>query len=399
MPIRDYKADSIQAYESLLSDSKISDKNKEAVKRFDTIYQTKVKPATRAKFYRHLKFFLYQTTDVEKSMHEPDTINSIFARIHAKTSPGYYATIINTTNRFVKWLNDDIKPRGFKDIKSPSKASQKRNLVKADMWDWEDGLEVIKSTMSTQFKAMIMTQLNLGARPSEFIDLNFGDIEPKGEMLIVHIRGGKTGSREAILYYGAPYLSRWLNEHPTKNPKHPLWVTENAKNSFRKNPDGDFKRASDDAILRYQYKTLLKRLQYLAVKAGIKKPTDFYTLRHSCARLLRLWGVPIEECAKQLGHSVKEFTETYGRLDTTDRERRHAEAYGIVTEDEETRPDKPVPCPKCSETNKPGSEYCARCGATISLKKAIADEADMVDKIARAVMKKMSDDDGKPKPQ
>lgn len=395
MPILDYAKSAESAYKSIINDEQISDTNKEYAKKFDKVYKIQVRPATRAKFWRHLKFFLRETDDCKTLFDNPDAVNELFAKLHKELGVSYYITIINVTNRFVKWLNDDVKPRGFKDVKSPKKSLQRRKLNKSDMWEWEDGVNVGKQTTSAQVKAMIMTQLNLGARPSEFIDLRYGDIETKGKFMVVHIRDGKTGGREAILFYAVPYLARWLNEHPSKKKDAPLWLVENAKNSHVKDEQGNFKQGKQGQIIQANYATLKKRLEYLVRKAGLSKRTDFYTLRHSCARLLRLWGVPVEECAKQLGHSVKEFTETYGRLDTSDREARHAKALGVSTDVKDAKPQEPVACPKCEQVNPPEKEQCSRCGSPMTLKKALAEKDDTKQMIISVVAEALREERAK----
>lgn len=399
MPIIDYAKAADASYESVLNDKKISEQNKEYVKSFDKIYRQQVRPATRNKFYRHLVFFLRETEDVKLLFDDFETVNDLFSRLHNDMSAGYYITIINVTNRFVKWLNDDVKPKGFKDIKSPKKSLQRRKLNKNDMWTWEDGQKLVKATNSSMIKAIVMTQLNLGARPSEFIDLKYGDIEPKGKMMIVHIRDGKTGSREAILFHAVPYLARWLNEHPSKNSNDPLWILEDTKKSHSIDDKGKPIKLSANAIVSMKYPAIRKRIEKLKAKTGITKSSDFYTLRHSCARLLRMWNVPIEECAKQLGHSIKEFTETYGRLDTRDREARHAKAFGLDEVISDELPEKPLSCPKCEQINAPKQEYCTRCGSPLTLKKAIDEDTEMADRIAQLVMKKMKNQDEQEKPK
>ena len=79
------------------------------------------------------------------------------------------------------------KPKGFKDIKGIPKIKQKRKLNPEDMVTWEDGEKLINSTNSMQLKAVLATQLDGGFRPSEFIDLKYGDIIQKNDFIIVSI--------------------------------------------------------------------------------------------------------------------------------------------------------------------------------------------------------------------
>lgn len=386
MPIIDYEKSAEASFKAILEDPKISDVNKAHAERFDKVYKRNVRPATRNKFWRHMPFFLRETNDCTELFEDRDAVNDLFERLHRELSSGYYITIINCTNRFVRWLNDDMKPKAFKDIKSPKKSLQRRKLSKNDMWEWEEALKVIGETNSVQVKAMVMTQLNLGARPSEFIDLRYGDIEAKGDFMIINIRDGKTGERKALLYHAVPYLARWMNDHPTKDKNDPLWILEDSKKSHRK---GD-KESAKGKVISARYPAIRKRIEVLKARANIDKGSDFYTFRHSCARLLRLWGVPVEECAKQLGHSVKEFTETYGRLDTSDRELRHAKAFGIEVEDSVSAP-KPQSCAKCGSLNGAESEFCGRCGSALSVKTALGQMAEQDAAIEEFLMSKLEE--------
>ncbi len=193
------------------------------------------------------------------------------------------------------------------------------------MIKWEEGIELSKATPSIQMKAVILTQLDGGFRPSELIDLNYGDIEIKKDFIICNVKDGKTGSRTVILFRGVPYLVRWLQNHPTKKSNDPLWVSER------------------DNITRYNYAALIKRVKDIGFKSrinipsdekrGIKeiinKPLDFYNLRHSACLIAKLDNIPLEEAAKKFGHSVEFFTNTYGRMDTSGSIARLGKSYGI----------------------------------------------------------------------
>jgi integrase/ribosomal protein L40E len=254
----------------------------------------------------------------------------------------------------VRWLNNGDKPAGFKDIKGIPKKKQIRKLRPDDMLGWEDGLKLISATNNIQLKAIIATQLDGGFRPSEFVDLNYGDATIKGEFNIVRVNDGKTGSRNAILWRAVPYLMRWLQNHPTKKRSDPLWLQE-TKNH--------------EKVIRYGYFAIQKRISQLAKKINFDKPLDFYNLRHSACTISKMDNVPEELAAAKFGHSVNYYVNTYGRLSTEDILQRYSNHYGITVKSKE--PQKNIICSRCEFVNEPNAEVCEKCGAALNIKKAL----------------------------
>jgi len=357
MPIKDYKKVAEVSEERFFSRDEVNATNKEYVRKFLDAYD--VSPARLSIFFKHIPHLLEHTPDIKKNMLNSDKINKIFKELRGRLSPSYYATVVNISKRFVRWVNDGELPEGFKDVNGISKKEQKRKLNPNDMISWEDGLNLAKAISSMQIKAAILTQLDGGFRPSEFIDLNYGDIETKKDFIVANVKQGKTGARPVILFRCVPYLMRWLKLHPTRKADDPLWIMEFQKKGGKK---GEYE------IRKYQYPALSKRVRELAEKISLKKPIDFYNLRHSACVLAKKDNLPLEEAAKKFGHSVEFFTNTYGRLSTEDSIQRLSKAYGLK-EDKEKR-ELNATC-KCGFVNEPNSDICEQCGSPLSLKKAM----------------------------
>ena len=122
-------------------------------------------------FFDKIGWLLERTDDIKRDMSNPDVINKIFKEIkETKNTQGKnkgkpmsdanYATIVSVCQRFVKWLNDDVKPKGFKDIKTCTLKKIKRTLDEDDMVTWKDAEKLINATNSMQTKAIIATQLD-----------------------------------------------------------------------------------------------------------------------------------------------------------------------------------------------------------------------------------------------
>ena len=159
MAIRDYDKLAKLAEANLLARTDISDINKQHVKKFLASYD--VKPATKAKFCKHIGFLLSAVielkpakdyikaepiNDIKAVMHDRDIINQIFNNLRDRLSASYCESIKSVSLRFVRWLNDDDeKPRGFRDIKSNKKV-QRRDLKPSDMVTWQEGIKLAETT-------------------------------------------------------------------------------------------------------------------------------------------------------------------------------------------------------------------------------------------------------------
>jgi integrase len=353
MVIVDYKKKADTVKKSILKSKKISQPNKDALLKFLDSYD--VSYARLGIFLNHIKPILERTQDITKDMQDRDKINKTINKIRQNISPGYYATIINVTLRFVRWLNDGEKPQGFKDIKRVSEKHQKRNLSPQDMITWEEGEQLIEAVHnSIQMKAIIATQLDGGFRPSEFLSLNYGDVTIKENFMIIEVKDGKTGRRNVILWRSVPHLLRWYKAHPTKKPNDPLWLQEDQ---------------TDGKIIRYKYAAIRKRLGKLYKKVGIDhKPHDFYTLRHSACVLSKKDNVPEELAAEKFGHSIHYYVETYGRLTAEDKLKRYSKHYGLDQKQESVK--KTLRC-KCGFINEPDAKICEQCQNPITLGQAL----------------------------
>lgn len=361
MPIMDYKTKSENSKKALLNRKDITNENKQHLQNFFKAYEMKVKPARVDIFCTHIWQFLNKTKDVKKDMNNRELITNIFHSLKKQLSISHYATVIAVTKTLVRWLNSGNTPEGFNDVVSPKKKDLKRKLIKEDMWEWQDGLNTIGFINNSQWKAIIMTQLDGGFRPSEFTDLNYGDVEFKVPFLIVRVKDGKTGGREVILFNSVPYLQKWLSDHPTKNPKDPLWIMEYDKKSSRTEVKNN--------TLRYQYPAIAKRFAKICDKAKITKPHDFYNLRHSACRLAKLNNMPLELASKKFGHSVEFFVNTYGRLDVEDDIKRLKEHEGLLA-DKKSK-EQPVFCNVCKTVNPPHTEICQQCKTPLTITKAL----------------------------
>lgn len=379
MPIHNFKKIAERAKTKFIENKKISQSSKNLVADFMKVYNTKkglpVSESTKQKFYEKITPFLERINNLKEEIEDRDLINEISAAIRKESSSvTQYAMITAVTKRFVRWVADG-EPKGFRDWKNVSETETRRDLNEDDMLTLDDAKKLCDVTTSIQMKAIIMTQLDAGMRPSEFIDLKWGDVEVKKDIVIFTIKDGKTGARIVPCLRCVPFFLRWYQSHPTKKDPDPLWVNENIEKGSSGNKEG---KTYISGIVPYSYDSLRHRMMDLAKKAGIKKPIDFYNFRHSSCTLDKDENLPLELASKRHGHSVKYFTEVYGREKKDKIAERYRKHYN-PSEEKKKKEEVPknIICERCDCVNEPKTEFCFKCGSPLSLAAAMKNEEQM----------------------
>ncbi len=364
MPCVDYKRIADRKANLLFGDPDVTEINKGYIRQFLLDYE--VSDARLSMFLARIRQVLLKTKDIKQDMNNCTLMSEIFRSFRGTYSIATYATLLSITKRFVRWLNQGELPKGFKDIRAVPKKKCLRDLRPDDMVTWEDALALTKATTSIQLKSIILTQLDGGLRPGEFVDLRYRDITVKKNIVLIFVRSAKTGKRFVVLHRSVPYFLRWYHEHPTKRMQDWLWIDENPTKSRSLK---HIARRDGSSIKRYEYDAMADRIQGLGVKIDFRKPLDFYNLRHSSAVLKKMDNVPPDLAAQSMGHSVAYYTDIYGRLCADDIVARHECHYGL----RETIKEKPKNrnCPCCNFINEPNSEICFGCGAPLTPKKSL----------------------------
>lgn len=373
MPIIDYTERAEKDNKVFFNNPKITKENKEAMTKVLKSYH--VKDATKSIFLQRMGKFLSYFKDINKDMNNFDVVNDVLVKLE---HTGSFETYRNKSKRFTKLLNNGKLPEEFERAWSNfKKKNGGRKLEPEQQLKWDEAIELIKQTNSIQLKAVLMTQLDCGMRPSEFIDLNYGDLKQKGDFIVIKVKQTKTDKpREIECWRCVPYLLRWLQSHPTKKINDPLWLQE-AQN------EGEIKR--------YGYSALLKRVNSLntitwkriktkkgSYKVADKKrfenvKLDFYALRHASCFLDKADNIPIDIAAYRHGHDITFFTQVYGKEDSEARMSRLNKSRGKETDKEleKKKALSPIPCQRCKFINEPLAQICEDCGSPLSMKAAL----------------------------
>lgn len=353
MPVTDYNHIAKVAEKRIFSDKEISEINKKSLHRY--LLQYKVKPATKHKFLSHVFHFLRDSENIEQDMHDRDKINKIFNKYNKKYKQVQYQMIASCSKQLVKWLNDNSVPKGFLDISLKKK--QLRNLEREDMFTWAEIENLINHANRPMLKAIIALQADAGLRPSEFMDLKYKDIEldkVDTEYINIFVRDGKTGRRDVPCIRCTSYISAWLKLHPTKNAEDSLWIRE-----------------YQGKHVPYTYNAIRKMIKDLCTRLNIKKPYDFYSLRHTSCYLDKIERVDPDVSADRHGHSVNHFLYVYGRLDKQDKINMFKKTTGGKEKEKINSDYSVIKCFKCDTINTAKNDYCDKCNSPLKVDVAL----------------------------
>ncbi len=292
--------------------------------------------------------------------------------------------------KFFKVLygNNEYYPASVSWIKNKvSKDKRKREEeLSYEQFLTEDEIKLLIDTADTvQRKAFIAVGYETGARPEELLNIRIKDIlfDNKGARVILR---GKTVERVTRVIAYASLLKQWLSVHPFKSDLNAyLWLSEASNHKWR--PIG--------------LRSVEKFFEETIKRAGIKKQTRLYILRHSRATHLANKLTEAQMCAYfgwQLGTKV---VQRYIHLAGVHTDDALLELAGVQVSKEDTSSLRVRYCKRCNEMLSPNHDYCIRCGysekdaITDNASNEIADRINRLESILTELLGKLNDKQGK----
>lgn len=218
---------------------------------------------------------------------------------------------------------------------------------RADMLDPEDVQNMIeKGARNSRDKALFATQYEGGFRGQELYDLTVGDVVHSEDGIHIHVKNGKTGTRDVHLIGDAvAYLAEWLErEHPAPNDHDaPLW-------SKLSKPE------------KASYQTFLKYFKRAAERAEVSKPVTPTNFRKSNAYSLAVRGgnaamIEDRQGRRRGSEAVARYIGRFG--DEADKQYR--KLHGVEDEEDPAEDPRPVECVRCGEITPRHKGRCANC--------------------------------------
>lgn len=204
-------------------------------------------------------------------------------------------------------------------------------------------------------RAFIAMLYELGARIGEIGALTVGSVVRDQYSYLIDL-SGKTGHRTPRIVMSDPYLTQWLDQHPTNSdPQAPLWPSL----------EGSMKTKA------MSYSALRALVNRLKQRAGIKKRIYPHLFRHSRVTHLLSNKLINESVAKvYFGWTPDSgMLNEYSHLISRDADEAILAIHGIKiqaeSEEEPTRL-----CPRCRRPNAPEAKFCIQCSSILDTETA-----------------------------
>lgn len=259
--------------------------------------------------------------------------------------------------KFFKWL---YQSEGYPDaVKWIKLTNNKKRKLPEDMLSTTEVRAMVEATDNLRDRALVSVLYESACRLGELIGIRQKDVkmDQYGAVIMVN---GKTGMRRIRIIDSAPDLILLLNNHPLKGDDIPLFC--------------DRRFTQQDADTALGRDSVLKLLNLLARRAGLKKHVHPHLFRHS--RLTELARDFTESELKIIAGWVGEsrMAGTYIHLSGADIDKKILEKAGLINKEDSRKEDdilKPRNCPRCKEINPATAKFCYKCGMALDLQTAM----------------------------
>lgn len=184
------------------------------------------------------------------------TINRAQVHPEQETSPWTLLDYKRALKNFYKWHTGSEDPEIISFMSVYVKDSKKPQVDPAELIGVGDAENMINTALNPRDKALFGLLWDTGARISELLNIDVRDITFDKDLMGVNIRHGKTGPRKIYCVESKPLITNWLKEHPTREPKDPLFTILQSSHSTSQ-------------VKRQTYRSVLKQLNANAERADI----------------------------------------------------------------------------------------------------------------------------------
>lgn len=312
------------------------------------IYGTLKPQSIRSIFYGLTAFINYIDKDCKKA-----TRNNFTNYLNYLQKKGLKFSSINRDIPQLKRFYAEFlkKPKVVAKLKL-LKVKIRKDIKDIEILTPEDIKNMLVHCTIIRSKALLAVTYETGARISEIMDSNLGDLTIYETHALLHLaESGKTADSERVqlLYESLPYLKAWLNMHPNpKDPNAPLFTTLNKHRGAR-----------------IKYRVVRDIFNLMVKKAGINKKMHPHLLRHSILTKLSKESWNEIELRKFAGWSKNSMmSSVYCHVGQDHIHNKMKLRNNIPIEKDETKNDdtlKPIICSVCNALNMPTNVYCG-CG-------------------------------------
>lgn len=283
-----------------------------------------------------------------------DAINRYVSETRGKYKKNTIRNTFINLRKFSSWLvenNHNTTLNIAKVLKIQYPKPDSTTKTPAMMLSTEEIDKIIESGRNPRDRCLLSILTESGARPSEVLDLKWGDLKIDQYGVIMNASGKKTKTPRYIrLVHSAPYIGAWKNDHPFPNDGSYVFT------SF-KNPRGD-RRITHGAL-----KIILRDAKN---RAGTEKRVFPYLMRHcNVTRMLEQGYTDSTIKLVHWGTLKTQMLGTYGHVSNKSIDDETLGKEGVIQTSKRQR--KQVhQCPNCQLIVTPTMQYCPKCGQSLT---------------------------------
>lgn len=271
---------------------------------------------------------------------------TVYRRTHWSSS--YQVQLLKGLKVLLRIRNKGVYPANVNALEVG--AFSHRKIQHEELVTEAELLSMIEVAANARDRA-VLAGLALGLRVSELGTIKFGSVRLDGNLVILSVNG-KTGQRDVPTIKWAPYIRRWLEEHPTKKEEDWLWL------SHSNNMWGH--RLGYNSI-----RALIKKYADTA-KVPIRRRRNPHNFRHSAITEFMRAGGKVREASRLFGLSPEEIHRTYDHVCQDDVISELERQAGVTVAPIQVVNVKPKTCGACALVNEPHRTDCDRCGSPLS---------------------------------
>lgn len=260
--------------------------------------------------------------------------------------------------KFYKWLkgNSETYPEEVRWVKTNINKNLIRLPAESGLLTEDDIKLLINNAEHPRDKAFIALLYESGCRVGGLLTLKLKNLTFDEHGVLINVIG-KTGSRQVRIISSTQYIATWISNHPLKNDlESPLWV--------------NYGNCNFNKLMTYD--AVLRLLQRLFDKCGIKKRFNPHLFRHSRATFLanHLTEFQMNQYFGWVQGSG--MPATYVHLSGKETESVLLALNGVKIDKEEKESSlKPIKCPRCDNINSYDAKFCSKCAGILDIETAM----------------------------
>jgi integrase len=312
--------------------------------------------------------FLIRWRDFLKCPYREATLTDVHEAISASLNDFKRNTrrnMITSLKVFLIWMGaqgyTSIPRDKIEEIGTPP--IDRMTVQSSDLLTAEDIEKMIAACRNSRDRALIGVLAESACRIKEVGTLQWSQVsfDQYGAILNVSVKTGKP--RYIRIIWAAPHLAAWRADYPgVAEGDAPVFLALTKK-------------------IGPSQSGMFAQIKKIADRAGIKTKVHPHIFRHSRVTDLLRQGVGESVIKKLAWGGDSRMISTYGHLVGEDIDAALLKAAGIDVGDKKApRTIKPEQCPRCLVICAPGSQYCHKCGMSLTGEAAI-DQGDLVTRL------------------